>query len=280
MRKQDITYQDKLNELRLDISHPNSKGQVFIFVEGDSDIRLFRKLFNLNNCNVEHIPGGKVKLGECVETLLKIYPLIIAIRDADFLNINKILYTKPNVFITDYHDIEMLMVFETIVFETIIIEYTNIPKEKIINTRENIIKSIEQISLLKWLNEIENLEFKFEAGFQDLISFSKEEIDFNNYFKRIISKSPNFKINDIQVILNKINQLKKQNQDSFQLCNGHDFMKAMSTFIKEHGVTVNINDETLASAFRMVYSIEHFKKTNIYQSTKNWADTNACSIYL
>ena len=44
MNKADITYQDKLNELRLDISHPNSSGINFVFVEGDTDIRLFRKL--------------------------------------------------------------------------------------------------------------------------------------------------------------------------------------------------------------------------------------------
>ena len=49
MKKQDITYQDKLNELRLDISHPHSKGQTFVLVEGESDIRLFRKFFNLEN---------------------------------------------------------------------------------------------------------------------------------------------------------------------------------------------------------------------------------------
>jgi hypothetical protein len=40
MKKEDITYQDKIDELILDISHPNSKGLVFIFVEGESDIKL------------------------------------------------------------------------------------------------------------------------------------------------------------------------------------------------------------------------------------------------
>jgi len=34
MRKQDITYQDKLNELKLDLSHPNNSGIAFVLVEG------------------------------------------------------------------------------------------------------------------------------------------------------------------------------------------------------------------------------------------------------
>ena len=62
MKKADISYQEKLNELRLDISHPNSNGISFILLEGDTHIRLFRKLFNLNNCKVENIPGGNKKL--------------------------------------------------------------------------------------------------------------------------------------------------------------------------------------------------------------------------
>ena len=64
MKRQDITYQDKLNELRLDIAHPNNKGITFIFVEGESDIRLFRKFFSLETSKVESIPGGKFKLEE------------------------------------------------------------------------------------------------------------------------------------------------------------------------------------------------------------------------
>src|SRR5580693_6880159 len=110
MRKQDITYQDKLNELKLDISHPNSIGKVFVLLEGESDVRLFRKLFNLENCKVENIPGGNPKLEECVQTLIANYALVIGIRDADFIHLNNIPYQKANIFLTDFHDIEMVMI--------------------------------------------------------------------------------------------------------------------------------------------------------------------------
>ena len=71
MKQQDITYEYKLNELRLDIRHPNSRGHTFVLVEGESDIRLFRKFFDLENCKVENIPGGNLKVEDCVEELLK-----------------------------------------------------------------------------------------------------------------------------------------------------------------------------------------------------------------
>ena len=89
MTRRDISYQDKLNELRLDISHPNSQGINFIFVEGESDIRLFRKLFDEEKCKIENIPRGNPKLdtfakyfkeveenrkvsGEILESLLRV----------------------------------------------------------------------------------------------------------------------------------------------------------------------------------------------------------------
>jgi hypothetical protein len=281
MRKQDITYQDKINELRLDTSHPKSNGLTFILVEGDSDIRLFRKFFNLEYCKVELIPGGNKKLEEGVDELLKIYNLIIGIRDADFINLSENPYTKTNMFLTDQHDIEMCMISEDNIFETIVIEFTDIPILENILVRNKILKLIEQISLLKWLNEIENLEIKFEGtGFQDLITFQNNTIDFNEYFSRLISKSPNAKIIDIKVIKTKIEDLKAKNPNPFQLCNGHDFIKALSQFLREKGKTKNLNDDLISSIFRINYSNDLFSKTDLYSKTKEWAENKKCTIHL
>lgn len=279
MRRQDITFQDKLNELHLDILHPNSKGIVFVLLEGESDIRFFRKLFNLSNCKVETIPGGKFKLEECVEELVKINPLIIGIRDADFIHLGATIYKKANVFLTDYHDMEMVLISEDEVFSSLVSEYTDLPKDKHSKTRNNIMFSIEQISYLKWLNAKENLEYKFDAGFQDLISFVKLEIDFEQYFNRVLSKSPNAKITDKTIIQDKIRVLKETNPDPLQLCNGHDFMKAFSEFIKQVDNRNIVKDEHIVSSCRIAFAINHYIRTKLYHNTKMWADNSKCGIY-
>ncbi len=279
MKRQDITYQDKLNELRLDILHPNSKGIVFILLEGESDIRFFRKLFNLSNCKVETIPGGKFKLEECVEKLAIIFPLIIGIRDADFIHLGATIYDKTNVFLTDYHDMEMILISEDEIFSSLLFEYTDLPKDRHSETRNNIIFSIEQISFLKWLNEKENLEYKFDAGFQDLISFVNLKIDFDQYFTRVLSQSPNAKITDTTVIQDKIRVLKETKPDPLQLCNGHDFMKAFSQFIKHVGNGDIVKYEHIASSCRMVFTFDHYRRTELYLNTKKWADNSKCIIY-
>ena len=279
MKQKDITYQDKLNELKLDISHPNNKGIAFILLEGESDIRLFRKLFNLDNCKVETIPGGKFKLEDCVGELVNVYPLIIGIRDADFVHLGNQPYSKENLFLTDLHDMEMILISEDEVFSALIFEYTSLAKDKHSEVRNNIMISIEQISLLKWLNDKENLEYKFESGFQDLLSFVNQTLNFEEYFKRVLSKSPNAKLTDIATVLQKIKLLKQSNPNALQLCNGHDFMKALSQFVREKGDGRTIGDENISSSFRMTYTLPMFKKTKLFNATKSWADSNNCAVY-
>jgi len=279
MKKQDITYQDKLNELRLDLLHPNNQKITFILLEGKSDVRLFRKLFNLDNCKVEVVPGGNTKVEDCVGELLNVSPLIIGIRDADFIHLEKKQYTKGNIYLTDLHDMEMMLIAEDEVFSASISEYTNITKDKHVETRERIIAVIEQISLLKWFNEKINCEYTFDAGFSDLIKYKNNEIDFAQYFTRVLSDSPNAKISDISIVYEELLTLKQLNPDSVQLCNGHDFIKALCRFIYEFGDGGSVNTENISSSFRMAYTKTMFKRTNLFSNVNTWAVANNCNIF-
>lgn len=280
MGPENISYQDKLTQLRLDISHPNNKsrGINFVFVEGDSDIRLFRKFFRADNCKVEHIPGGNVKLEDCVAELISIYPLIIGVRDADFHHLSPTPYAKPNMFLTDYHDIEMTMLAEDTVLNALIFEFTDIPKTDHITFRNKIIKTIEKISYLKWLNDRENLELKFKkVGFQHLIS--NFNIDFSQYLSRVLSNSDNATLRDEVIILQKISDLATLNLDLLQLTNGHDTLQAFSQVFREQG-NKGVSDKDIARSFRMTYTIAHFQKTNLYEALNNWANQNNTALFI
>lgn len=279
MTKEDVTYQDKLNELRLDVTHPNSSGINFIFVEGDSDIKLFRKLFDINKCKIENIPGGKTKLEECVDTIVNIYPLVLGIRDTDFLHLNNISYNKANMFLTDKHDIETTIISDEEVLNTLVFEFTNTPKNLHINLRNDIIACIEMVGYLKWLNSKENLELKFKSSFYDLISFANLNIDFETYFMRILSKSPNAQIKDVDIIKLKIDQLKLLNPDILHLTNGHDLLKTFANYFKNISGINGVSDEHIASILRVSFNLKHFEKTSLYSKLINWSQTNNTSIF-
>jgi len=276
MRKQDINYKDKLGQLRFDV--PFSKGKIFILVEGESDVKLFRKLFNRHNCKIEWIPGGNHRVEQCVAELLMHYHLVIGIRDADFLHLEDVPYADKNMFLTDFHDIEMMIFSEDELFSALIGEHTNLSKDKHLEERDNILNSIKQIGLLKWLNVKENLKYNFGTGFFELLSF-KKPIDFELYFSRLLAKSPTAQITEIAKILHKIALLEQSKPDLFQLCNGHDFLSALAIYLREvHGAN-NVNNKNIESSCRIAYTIHHFQKSALYQNTKRWADNNDCLIH-
>lgn len=279
MTRNDISYQDKLNELRLDIAHPNSAGINFILVEGESDIRLFRKFFNLDKCKVENIPGGNLKLEECVNTLIHNHSLIVGIRDSDFIQLEEIEFNEENILLTDYHDIEMTIISHIPTLNALMFEYTKAPVEQHLEIRDKVMKSIASLSCLKWLNFRENLKFQFRPGFQDLISFTDVDINIQEYISRVLSKSPNAQITDIEVLSKKIESLKALNPDFLQLTNGHDLLKAFAMYFREMEGQRGLKGEQIESSLRMVYDKEAFSQTLLFQSLSEWQEKNEMGIF-
>jgi len=280
MTPEDISYQYKLNELRLDISHPNSQGINFIFVEGQSDIRLFRKLFDMEKCKVERIPGGNPKLEECVTTLVPIHSLILGIRDSDFIRLEGDSYDHESIFLTDFHDIEMTILNTEHGLNALISEYSSTPKSKHFELRDQIIESISLASCLKWLNYKEDLRLSFKPSFQNLISFVNFEVDIDQYVLWVLSKSPNARINDKDVLVEKVRELKQSNPDPFQLTNGHDLMNTFAKYFREEvGGNRKVSGEILESLLRVAYDLESFKETELYGNLKEWEIRNNSVVF-
>ena len=270
MRQKDITYQEKLNELRLDTAHPNSKGSVFVLVEGESDIRLFRKFLNLDNSKVEQIPGGNIKLEECVETLVITYPLILGIRDSDFTRIENSMNSSEDIISTQHHDIEMDMLSNNSILSALVFEFSSLKENQHQILRDNLIESISCLSCLKWLNSRQNLKMNFDCGFHDLVSLADYKIDLEEYIKRVISKSKNAKKVDINYLIDETIDLKNTNPDLYQITNGHDLMNIMAKHIREIEGVNGISGKTLESAMRVSYSKTDFLTSHLYLEINNW----------
>lgn len=270
MIKSDITYQEKLNELRLDISHPKSHGINFVLLEGESDIRLFRKFFDLEKCKVENIPGGNPKLEECVTTLINIYPLIVGIRDSDFIQILDPQYAKQNMFLTDQHDIETTMLNFNPVLNALVFEFSTKKEDEHEALRDSLIEVISSLSYLKLLNEKEGLRLCFSSGFQDLISFTNRNIDLEQYISRIIRKSPDATITDSQIIIQKVTLLRDSNYEKMHLTNGHDLLNVFAKYFREIEGRNGINGEQLETALRLTFTKKMFEETNLFSNLNGW----------
>ncbi len=291
MKQSDINYEDyKKGELHLDFLHPHSQNKIFIFVEGEDDVRLFQKFFDLNKCKVEYIPGGKNKLESHVKDLLKERKnkLIVAIRDADFLRITNPNYQNENIILTDCHDIEMTSINQKEPFKSLLCEYAEtlyaetLKESEFDMTKQTLLEIIRPISLLRLANSQEKIGLRFKnVKFQKLLDFDKKEVNITNYVQIVLKQSKNITLT-YEELVQKIEDLENQDFDLYQLTNGHDMANVLSAFFnKKHknGRKKDLSNSRIEKDLRLCFHIECFKKTQMYQELKKWETKNSTSIF-
>ncbi len=281
MTREDISDVEKMTELRLDASNPLSKGKIFVLVEGDDDCKIFKRLL-ASHCKVETFSGGVEKLQECVQILVgdsNFRGLIIGIRDADFLYLEGKTSSLPELFLTDFHDLEMMMVYADETFESIMAEFGGKETENPLKLRNDILTVLQFVSYLRWWNDQNNAELKFKAvSYGGVFEGNTLKMDVEKYLMKLISVSPNAIEKDTNLLTLHAKSLEKPTHDLYQLCNGHDFMKILSLYINGKRTQDHINDIRLSAHFRTAYSKPAFYKTQLYANLQKWASENHTTI--
>lgn len=279
MRKEDITFEDKLSELRLDLQHPNSDGHVFILVEGDTDIRTFRKLFREVTCNVEYVPGGKIKLEEALEKLAPFSGLLLGIRDKDFLGITGGMRAISNLFYTDCHDMEMTILSLKAVRQAVLYEFTGLSLEKQDSFWESLMTLIKPMSIAKLVNITGSHRLNFQFGIFNFVDSSTKSVDIDGFIERGIAKGGT----QCQIAFEefKLEYLNKttEDYDLYQLTNGHDLIKVLQLFAQKEFGQTGLQKNTIEAAIRVAFNLQHFQQTSLYKSLHNWQIEKQVSIF-
>lgn len=280
MNQSDVTYAEKLNELRLDISHPRNERMVFVLLEGQSDIRLFRKLFNLSFCKVERVPGGNPKLEECVETLLEQHNLMFGIRDADFLRILESAFDKEGIFLTDAHDIELTMLSLDSISSTIFHEMTDIPVLQHGEIIMNLYQLLRPTSILKLINSRDTIGLNFSCSFIDYVSADVSSFNRDGYFEHIVQCSTQSNPPSVTELIDLHDELQGHDYEFAQLTNGHDFLRILAAYFRTHPGNKSVSEAHLSSSLRMLFGPNCFKKTELYNLIEEWQNNHNVTILL
>ena len=273
---------------------------VGILVESPDNKKLFENLLH-EKCRF-YPANGWVNV---IENIKKInlennnnYALI-GIIDADFRRISDEISTEKNIFMTDHHDTEIMII------SSVALEKLNIliDKEKI-QTFENqqnkslrdfILELIRPISVLRWLSYRDNLGLTFktrlgskkddvelasktqskskEDKYIDYDDFIDEKYNFTNadLLKAVENKSEkqNFFKNNPK-IKQDFEDLLKENFDLKELSNGHDFMNVLAMILKRIAKNSQIKVADIETNFIFAYHLTDFQKTNLHQSLAVW----------
>jgi len=278
----------KLNKIRLSRNHPLTKNKVFILLEGKTDIKLFRNIFNHQTTNINQI-NGKEKIIQALQILqnegfLKIF----GIKDADFDNLNGVNYNGINLFITDYADMEIQMI-ESRAFKSLLNEFSdeNCYENFLENLKEKLYKETIVIGYLRWYNENyfkENNEYllRFKGlNFNNFINTLVCDVSINFYdFLTEIIKLSNLDLNnsDLEEI---IKSLELSSNNYLQICNGHDITTVLANLFnhKNNSDKSNLNQNRIEEALRLSYTFEDFTNTNLYSILKEWQKTLGLQVF-
>ena len=248
---------------------------VFLIVEGHSDKLIYERLVNKQEVRVT-IASGKNNAIKALSILEKEdnFRRVVAVIDADFSRIEQQIPHSNNLFLTDEHDLEMMLI-KSAAFDKLLKERGSEEKIKAFteDIRETLLKLGQEIGKLRWLSLRNKLDLKSE-GLKFVKFIDKENLSINiDELIRSIknnSKKPSL---DEQQIKQDLSVISDENHDPWQLCCGHDFIDILAIALCKVLGTWNANDvktEVLERELRLAYELSYFYQTQIYQLMINW----------
>ena len=270
MREQ-ITPDRIANSIRL--LRGNHEG-VFLIVEGHSDKLIYERLVNKQEVRIT-IASGKNNAIKALSILEKEnFCRVFAVIDADFSRIEQQIPDSNNLFLTDEHDLEMMLI-KSAAFDKLLKERGS--EEKIAafskDIRETLLKLGQEIGKLRLLSLRNELNLKFEGlNFSKFIDKKNLSIDIDKLIISIKNNSQKLSL-DEQQIKQDLSAISDENHDPWQLCCGHDFIGILAIALCKVLGTWNANDvktEVLERELRLAYELSYFYQTQIYQLMVNW----------
>lgn len=267
---------DVINTIKLLLKHPSYKEKIILIVEGKSDIRLFRSLFDDDQIKFESIDGKK-QLLEAMPNFIEHHKnKVLSISDADFDHIEGLEDTHIlfDIFLTDYHDAEVMLLMSDSL-KSFINEYA---QEKyrsylIINLLDLCFSIGKNIGILRYINLKNNLELNFKklnlSLFVD-IKLIDIKINLDTLIDVLISRSPQYK-GDRYNLLKLFHEYNSLNLNNEQINCGHDLTNIIANIFRQKEISfeTNMDINKVESALRISYTKDLFKKTNLFRKISN-----------
>lgn len=255
-----------------------------LIVEGKSDYLLFSRFIDTVQCQI--IPShGKETSISAVEILdSETFEGFLAIVDADFWNLCGCPVTSPNVLVTEFHDIEV-MILQSNTFYSVLFELGSEPKiTRFLNSvgatdiRHLIFFCALPIGTLRRISNRDNLNLTFKGlKYKKIINRDTLEIDIEKLVQLVLTLSQTADIDYDNLLRVLREELTNTTHDLPQTCCGHDVVAIICTGLKKalgNQQAKAVQEVNVEAIFRLAYNSSDFKTTKLYLDSKTWEITN------
>lgn len=263
--------------------------QYFLIVEGTSDECFFENILDCKKCKVLNLNGKTNCLDFIREQNKNRKKGYLAIVDADFELITHISSREENVILTDFHDIEMVIlkskpnmrrIYSELTSNIIILNYETQKRSSFI---DSILNAAYEIGLYKLVCNTP----KFKKISLDEIPYSDIIDDsFSVNLDELVRRTKGKNFTDYE-LTTEIGIQRRNKFDMYQVCCGHDVtsIMAISLTAKENdgfGYGENKDWEKckiiIEELLRAVYDLNEFKQTEMYREIIAWENNNGIQI--
>ena len=275
-----ITADNVANEIRM--TRTQFSG-VFLIVEGrTADLPIYRRLVDTKLAQVTpaHSKDNALEALKILENAD--FDGVVAIVDADFWRLEGVEPTSPNLFITDTHDLET-MLLESPSLEKLLDEFgseqkiTNFTANSRMDVRQTLLAAACPIGYLRWISQRNSLSLTFEGiVFSRFIDRNTLHIDTGELIQEVKNKSrrQNLNENDLR---DKIDELTDSKHNFWDICCGHDLVGILSFGLYRilgSNQRREVEPEVLEKFLRAGYESTYFLSTQLYQSLRGWEASN------
>ena len=262
----------------------------YLLVEGPKDSKLYGKFFNQEHLSIKEAFGNQ-KVQDIFNLLTERgFDRKLGIIDSDFRKITGEEIDVDGIFMTDYHDIEV-MILKTKALDDVLqlfCSQTKIKKferKEGISIRDKILDIGKEIGYLKLANKIYDLGLVFkpknpegkQIKYKNFVCDSKldylgDEPLITACINYSVNKSQNLKSKE--EIIENLDKIKREEYILEQLVNGHDLSNILFILIKK---IFKSNNQMLSSfnsiedSLTLAYDFNDFKETELYEKIKNWS---------
>lgn len=266
--------------------YPGNKLLTFVLVEGETDRHLYENATDQQRCSVRSV-GMKPSAKSVALQVLAILEQqkvagVVAIVDADFDVLEEKSYCSANVFLTDAHDTE-LMVVQSPALEKVLREYGS--EQKIAEIEQQTGKGIRAVLLdgskifgyTRWVSLKKGYALKFD-NLEPNKCFDRRtlRVDEEKTLDHIRKKSQQLHLSVHQIQMD-IAEVQSDHHDIWHVCCGHDLTNVLCWGLRE-GLHKNNHYEVsrlhLEASLRLAYEYAHFKETRLYAALRAWEEVN------
>lgn len=275
-----ITADDVANGIRM--TRTQFSG-AFVIVEGQTaDLRVYKRLVDSEWTQVTPAHNKDNALAALKILEDNHFAGVVAIVDADFWRLEGRDPTSPNLFITDTHDLET-MLLESPSLEKLLDELgseqkmTRFIKNNKTNVRQALLATARPIGYLRWVSQRNNLSLTFEGIiFSRFIDRDTLHIDISKLIREVKNKSRRHDLNESD-LQDKIDELTDPQHNSWDICCGHDLVGILSFGLRRvlgSNDSNEVEPETLERFLRTGYESAYFLSTRLYQALRGWELSN------